>query len=56
MFFYLFFVNFLVSGLLNRFIFIVDRYVVWIMYYMIIYYIRIWGIKVFVLIIGFNSL
>lgn len=49
------FVNFSASGLLNRFIFIVDRNAVWTMYYMIMYYIRIWGIKVFVLITGFNS-
>lgn len=53
--FYPSFVNFSASGLLNRFIFFVDRYAVWTMYYMIIYYIRIWGIKVFVLITGFNS-
>lgn len=55
MFFYPSFVNFSASGLLNRFIFFVDRYAVWTMYYMIIYYIRIWGIKVFVLITGFSS-
>lgn len=55
MFFYPSFVNFSASGLLNRFIFFVDRYAVWTMYYMIINYIRIWGIKVFVLITGFNS-